>query len=80
MLSGIAAMLGWAGAILILLAYWLLVKDWLTHKSFYYHFINFCGCLLLILANFSASVYSMVFLNVIFLCIALIGIRNAQRY
>jgi hypothetical protein len=63
-------LLGWAGAISVLVAYGLISAKKLSGESIYYQILNFIGALFLILNTIYKEAYPSAFVNVIWALIA----------
>jgi hypothetical protein len=72
MTESITNILGWTGAALLLLAYWLVSTKRAEGDSFLYQFLNISGALLLIINSWYFGAYPSVGVNVAWTGIALI--------
>jgi formate hydrogenlyase subunit 3/multisubunit Na+/H+ antiporter MnhD subunit len=67
---------GWLGAVLVLVAYWWVTK-WGT--SFYYHSANLLGAAGLLVNALHHRAFPSTALNFVWLFIAIFGMRQARR-
>ncbi len=65
---------GWVGAVLILLAYYLLTTEKIKSSSFIYHFMNLVGAIGIASNSFVQKAWPSTFINVIWFVIALSAI------
>ncbi len=72
--------LGWLGAILILLAYFLLVHKDLTSRSKMYQWMNIIGSLMLGINTLVLKAYPSFLTNIIWFFIGLYGIFHIVRH
>ncbi|MDO8503450.1 MAG: hypothetical protein Q7S60_02045 [bacterium] len=71
---------GWGGAILILLAYFLVSTKKILPTSFVYHILNLLGALGVIINTFAQEAFSAMILNVFWAFIAIYGLfRGIKR-
>jgi hypothetical protein len=63
--DGVAAVLGWAGTFMLLLAYWLVSNDRVTGDSVPYQVLNIAGSIGLGVAAVAGGVWSAATLNAI---------------
>lgn len=71
--------IGWIGAFLILLAYFLLTHHDLNSRSKIYHYMNFLGAILLGISAYSRTAYPSFATNVIWVFVALYGLYKILR-
>lgn len=71
--------LGWSGAFLILLAYFLLVHKDLTSRSKMYQWMNVIGSLMLGINTFILKAYPSFLTNLIWFFIGLYGVFHILR-
>jgi len=76
----IVDILGWLGAFLLLLAYFLLVHKNLTSRSKMYQWLNIMGALLLAINNIYLSAYPSFVTNIIWFLIGLYGIFHIIKH
>lgn len=74
------ALLGWVGAFLLLLAYFLLIHKNLTSRSRMYQWMNIIGSLLLAVETFRVRAYPSFITNTVWFLVALYGIFHAVRH
>ena len=72
--------IGWIGAFLLLLAYFLLVHKNLTSRSKMYQWMNIIGSLLLAINTLKIKAYPSFLTNIIWFAIGLYGIFHIVRY
>lgn len=70
---------GWVGAFLILLAFWLLTHRVVHSHSYEYLFLNLAGGSLLAFETWRANSYASFVLNVVWVFIAIYGLGWAHR-
>ncbi|MBS3083755.1 hypothetical protein J4423_03050 [Candidatus Pacearchaeota archaeon] len=75
-----ADIVGWLGAFLLLLAYFLLVHKNLTSMSKMYQWLNIIGALLLAINNIYLSAYPSFVTNAIWFLIGLYGIFHIVKH
>ena len=66
--------LGWAGALAILVAYFLIVHGTISSQSSYYKTLNLCGAVGLITNTFYYKAYPSMFVNIFWALVAIYGI------
>jgi len=71
---------GWVGAGLLLLAYFLLIHKDLTSRSRMYQWMNIIGALLLSVNTFYIGAYPSFVTNFLWFLVGLYGIFHAVRY
>jgi len=77
MMAGLAVeVMGWTGAFLLLLAYFLLTKKKISSKSLHYQGMNLVGSVLVGVNAFFNGAYPSLMINVIWLIIAFWGIEK----
>lgn len=72
--------MGWIGALLLLLAYFLLVHKNLTSRSRMYQWMNIIGAFLLAINNIYLNAYPSFLTNVIWFFIGLYGIFHIIKH
>ena len=72
-------LVGFVGALLILLAFWLVTRKVLRPESFTYLSINFLGALLLGVETYRKAAYAALSLNIVWACVALYGIYKTRN-
>ena len=75
----IVVIIGWTGALLLLLAYFLLIHKNLTSRSRMYQWMNIIGSLLLGINTFSIKAYPSFLTNMIWFLIGLYGIFHIVK-
>ncbi|MBS3147772.1 hypothetical protein J4219_02725 [Candidatus Woesearchaeota archaeon] len=78
MISGID-LVGFVGALLILLAFWLVTRKVVHPESFSYLSLNLLGALLLGVETYRRASYAALSLNIIWALVALYGIFLARK-
>ncbi len=71
---------GWFGAGLLLIAYFLLIHKDLTSRSRLYQWMNILGALLLAANNFSINAYPSFFTNALWFIVGLYGMFHAVKH
>ncbi len=71
---------GWLGAGLLLLAYFLLIHKDLTSRSRFYQWMNIFGALLLAANNFSINAYPSFVTNALWFLVGLYGMFHAVKH
>jgi uncharacterized protein with PQ loop repeat len=71
--------IGWIGAFLLLLAYFLLVHKDLTGRSKTYQILNILGALMLGIHTFTAKAYPSFLTNIIWTMIGLYGLFHIVK-
>lgn len=66
--------LGWYGAVVIVVSYFLVSFSLLTTTSFLYQFLNLTGALGIVFVSFNKRVYQPAVLNIIWAVIAFLAI------
>jgi hypothetical protein len=69
--------LGWAAAIMILAAYYLISRQKVDNRSLLYHLLNLYGGIFFVVNLTYYKVWPLVVLNIFWVVVALIGIRKA---
>jgi len=72
--------IGWAGAFLLLLAYFLLIHHNLTSRSRMYQWMNILGSLLLALNTFVMKAYPSFITNLLWSLIGAYGLFHAVKH
>ena len=72
--------IGWAGAGLLLLAYFLLIHRDLTSRSRMYQWMNVVGALLLSVNTFSIGAYPSFVTNALWFLVGLYGMFHAVKH
>ena len=75
----IIEVLGWIGAILIALAYFLLVHHDLSSRSKPYQWMNLVGAALLGINTFANSAFPSLTINIVWILIAIYGLTKSFR-
>ena len=75
----IVDIIGWIGAILLLLAYIAISSEKVTGKSFSYQILNAIGSVFLIINSAYYHAYPSAFVNVVWITIAVITIISARK-
>ena len=70
--------IGYFGAAFLIVAYFLLSKKFLSIDNYKYHLMNFIGCALLIWSNCLIKNYPVIYLNLVFLSLALYNINKTS--
>ena len=73
---------GWAGAILILIAYILISTGKVKKDNKYYHLLNLVGSILFVYNTVYKEAYPSAFVNIVWFFIAVMGLlsnRNQKR-
>ncbi len=73
-------LIGWVGAGLLLLAYFLLIHKDLTSRSRMYQWMNIIGALLLSVNTFSIKAYPSFVTNILWFIVGLYGMFHAVRH
>ncbi|MEK6811320.1 MAG: hypothetical protein AABX96_02300 [Nanoarchaeota archaeon] len=76
----ITTIIGWLGAFLLLLAYFLLIHKNLTSRSKMYQWMNILGALLLGVSTFTTKSYPAFLTNIVWVIIGLYGIFHIIKY
>lgn len=71
---------GVAGMILLLLAFYLASHHWLDDQNYLYHFLNILGACGVMINAFSKGVLAVGFIEVAWSLIGLVGIANVYRH
>lgn len=71
--------IGWIGAILILLAYWLLTHKVTHSHSYLYQGLNLVGGLTLVFEAWAKNSYPVILLNVVWVMVAIYGLLWAHK-
>jgi uncharacterized membrane protein YccC len=77
--DGVAAVLGWIGTTLLLLAYWLVSTKRVSGDGAHYQVLNIGGSVGLGVASVAGGVWSSVALNLIWGCIGVVVLVNLWR-
>ncbi len=72
--------IGWLGAGLLLVAYFLLIHKDLTSRSRFYQWMNILGSLLLAFHTLSAKVYPSFVTNALWFLVGLYGMFHAVKH
>lgn len=71
--------IGWLGAIFVLAAYILLSINKISSKGYWYQILNLLGAIFLIINTFYLKAYPSMFVNVVWVGIAILGMyKNKQ--
>lgn len=71
--------IGWLGAIFVLTAYILLSINKISSKGYLYQMLNLSGAIFLIINTFYLKAYPSMFVNVVWVGIAILGMyKNKQ--
>ncbi|HEY3312624.1 MAG TPA: hypothetical protein VGK00_13365 [Anaerolineales bacterium] len=65
---------GWTGAAMVLIAYWLISIQWIRGNSFSYQFLNVTGALMLVINSYYLKAYPSVGVNAAWVGIAAIAL------
>ena len=76
----IMTIIGWLGALLILLAYFLLIHKNLTSRSKMYQWMNIAGALLLAINTITIKAYPSFITNIAWFLIGLYGIFHIIKH
>lgn len=71
---------GWAGMGMMLINYYLASHQYLDDHHYPYHGLNFLGAIGVMMNAFAKGVLAVGFLEVVWGCIALLGIYNVYRH
>jgi len=69
---------GWVGSFLVVLAYYLLQSDKVEETSFKYQVLNITGALMLGINAYSKQAFAILFLQVVWILIGVIGIFKSK--
>jgi hypothetical protein len=71
--------MGWAGSVLIVGAYFLNIKRKISSESYYYLFANLFGGILFIVNTFYLKAYPSMMVNIIWVIIAVSALLKKKR-
>jgi uncharacterized protein with PQ loop repeat len=77
---GMITLIGWIGALLLLLAYFLLIHKNLTSRSHMYQWMNIIGSLLLGINTLVLKAYPSFLTNIIWFVIGLYGMFHIVKH
>ncbi|MEY3417337.1 MAG: hypothetical protein RL711_1104 [Bacteroidota bacterium] len=72
-------LMGWVGAIEVLLAYGLISLNKVDSKSLFFQLLNLTGGLLLIVYTLSLKSYASAFVNIVWVLVAIISIYKIKK-
>lgn len=72
-------LMGWVGAIEVLLAYGLISLNKVDSKSLFFQLLNLTGGLLLIVYTLSLKSYASAFVNIVWVLVAIISIYRIKK-
>jgi hypothetical protein len=72
-------LMGWVGAIEVLLAYGLISMNKVDSKSLFFQLLNLTGGLLLIVYTVSLKSYASAFVNIVWVLVAIIAIYKIKK-
>ena len=70
---------GWVGAILVLIAYFLVSTEKMNSKSFTFQALNIAGAFLLVLYTYNCKAYASMSVNLIWIFIGVVSASKIPR-